>query len=44
MPTPSQPWESISIDYMSDLPSTKNGNECVFMVINKFSKMVVMVA
>jgi hypothetical protein len=44
LPTPSRPWESISMDYMSGLPSTKNGNDCVFMVVNRFSKMAIMVA
>ena len=43
-PTPSQPWESISMDYMSGLPSTKHGNYCVFVVIDRFSKMAIMVA
>jgi hypothetical protein len=34
-----KPWESISMDYMSDLLSTKQGNDCVFVVIDQFSKM-----
>jgi hypothetical protein len=44
LPTPSQPWESISIDYMSYLPSTKHGNDCVFVVVDRFSKMAIMAA
>ena len=44
LPTPSRPWESISMDYMSGLPSTKHGNDCVFVVIDRFSKMVIMAA
>jgi hypothetical protein len=43
LPTPDKPWESISMDYMSGLPSTKHGNEYVFMVVDRFSKMVIMV-
>lgn len=43
LPTPSQSWESISMDYMSSLPSTKIGNECVFVVMDKFSKMAILV-
>ena len=42
LPTSDRPWESISMDYMSILPSTKHGNHCVFMVVNRFSKMEVL--
>jgi hypothetical protein len=41
LPTPDRPWDSISMDYMSGLPSNKHGNDCVFMLIDQFSKMVV---
>jgi hypothetical protein len=44
LPTPERPWESISMDYMSGLPSTKWGNDCVFVVVDHFSKMVILVA
>ena len=44
LPTPSQPWEFISMDYMSRLRSTKHGNQCVFVVVDRFSKMAIMVA
>jgi hypothetical protein len=42
MPTPYIPWESISMEYMSYLPSTKHGNDYVFMVIDRFSKMKIL--
>jgi hypothetical protein len=42
LPTPERPWESISMDYMSGLPSTKQGNDCVFVVVDQFSKMAIM--
>ena len=44
LPTPSRPWESISMDYMSGLPYTKHGNDCIFVVVDKFSKMAIMAA
>jgi hypothetical protein len=37
LPTPNRPWKSISIDYMW-------GNDCVFVVVDHFSKMAIMVS
>jgi hypothetical protein len=42
LPTPDRPWESISMDYMSSLSSTKRGNDCVFFYVDHFSKMEIM--
>jgi hypothetical protein len=42
MPTPESPLESTSMDYMSSLLSTKWGNDCVFLVVDRFSKMAIM--
>jgi hypothetical protein len=32
------------MDYMSGLPSTKQGNDFVFVVVDHFSNMAIMVA
>jgi hypothetical protein len=44
LPTPERPRESISMDYMSGLPSTKWGNDYFFVVVDRFSKMVILVS
>jgi hypothetical protein len=44
LPIPEKPWESISMDYMSGLSSTKQGNDCVFVVVDQFSKMAILTA
>jgi hypothetical protein len=44
LPTLEKPWESISMDYMSGLPSTKQGNDCVFVVVEWFSNMAILTA
>jgi hypothetical protein len=32
------------VDYMSGLQSTKHGNDCVFVVVDRFSKMAILIA
>jgi hypothetical protein len=44
LPTPKRRWESISMDYMSIIPSTKQGNDCIFVVVDRFSKMAILIA
>ena len=44
LPTLDRPWESISMDYMLGLPSTKWRNDFVFLVVDLFSKMAILVS
>jgi hypothetical protein len=44
LPTPERPCESILMDYMFGLPSTKKGNDCVFVVVDRFLKMIILTA
>jgi hypothetical protein len=41
-PTADRPWESISMEYMYDIPSTKQGSDCVFFGVEWFSKMTIL--
>ena len=44
LPTPNKPWHSISMDFMSSLPTTKHGHDYVYVVVDKISKMAILVA
>ena len=39
LPIPSQPWEDISIDLVTDLPVTKRKHGLILTVVDRFSKM-----
>jgi len=40
LPTPGQPWESISMDFVVDLPSTSNGYDAILVMVDRLTKMV----
>ena len=39
-----KPWHSISMDFMSGLSTSKHGHDCVYVLVDRFSKMAILVA
>ncbi|CAI7883137.1 unnamed protein product [Closterium sp. NIES-54] len=39
LPVPEQPWQVVSLDFITGLPSTSRGHNSILVVIDKFSKM-----
>lgn len=40
---PSCPWERISIDFMGGLPMTKKGHDYLFVIMDRFSKLCILI-
>ena len=38
LPIPEAPWESIAMDFITDLPRTQYGNDAIWTIIDRFSK------
>ncbi|CAI7908185.1 unnamed protein product [Closterium sp. NIES-53] len=39
LPVPEQPWQVVSLDFITGLPPTNAGHDAILVVIDKFSKM-----
>jgi hypothetical protein len=40
LPTPSQKWEQVTMDFITDLPATKQGYDSILTVVDRFTKMI----
>ena len=39
LPTPTKPWDSINMDFVTGFPRSKSGFDSIFVVVDRFSKM-----
>jgi hypothetical protein len=42
LPIPKGVWDSIGIDFVGPLPKSKEGHDCILVVVDRFSKMVIL--
>ena len=42
LPVPSQPWESVSMDFVGGLPLSRSSHDYLYVVVDRFSKMCIL--
>ncbi len=40
MPVASKPFEVVSMDFITNLPTSDNGNDCILVIVDTFTKYV----
>ena len=40
---PSHPWESVSMDFVGGLPKSRKGHDYLYVIVDKFSKMCILI-
>ncbi len=42
LPIPAEPWDSIGMDFVGPLQPSANGNDCILVIVDRFTKMVLL--